>query len=518
MRINAKRLIKDYHESPLLTRAQTIHRTHKNIKMVIPKGNYLYDIYKDRNPNIVIKKASQCRISEWLIARLFYRAELGKSILYILPTFDVKNQFVRERIDKTIAYTIYYRCKMADGRKAAESTSLKQMGTGSVAFVGSNTPNAFISFPADDIIIDEYDFCDSDNIKMAEERQGASVDKTTIYVGNASISGLGIDQKFNESDSDKKEWFVKCNRCGKWVQPDFFKHIVRHEGEYDIILDNAWDKQSAPGPRPICEHCKKPFDSHLSGEWIAQQKGDISGYHISKMFSTSTTAKELVDRYVEGLSNDMVMQRFYNADLGLAYTAAGSRIGIGLIKDCIADYIMPETCTGTTIMGVDVGSRLHVIILELLPEGFKRLVYTGAISGDDSDKQVEYLYRQYHCKLGVIDALPETRLSKKLCTRLIGMFMCRYQHKIKATVDPKAKIVSVDRTETIDKVKETFFKKELLLPRNIESVPEFCEHIMSSTRILNERTKEYQWVESGPDHLLHALGYALLAEKLIKMI
>ena len=455
-----------------------------------------------------------CGISEYLIVRVFYRINKGKSLLYILPTFDLKNQFVKERFDKSIYYTKFYQQMFTEGdNKMSESMSLKQTSRGTVAFAGSNTPNAFISFPADDIIIDEVDNCDQENLIMVSERQSASTDKTTIRVGNPTILNFGIDKEYRKSD--QKKWWIKHD-CGNWIQPDFFTHIIQRDGEYDILLDDEWDKVSGPGPRAICQHCGKPFDRFQPGEWVSEQKSDISGYHVSKMFSTQVTTKELVDKYEEGLSNDTIMQRFYNGDLGLAYASAGAKIQMSLIQGCISDYSMIGQSSGLpAVMGVDVGKRIHIIIIDLLPSGMKRLVFAGAVQ---DEIEVEYLWRQYNCKIGVIDALPETRVSKKLCTALPGMFMSIFQFKVKDMIDIKAKLLRIDRTQSIDAVKECLFKKEILLPRNIETIPEFCEHLQSSTRILNERRECYEWIESGPDHLLLALAYCLKAEKLIKMI
>jgi hypothetical protein len=230
------------------------------------------------------------------------------------------------------------------------------------------------------------------------------------------------------------------------------------------------------------------------------------------MFSTTVTTQEMIKRYVEGLSNDMILQRFYNGDLGLAYTAKGAKIDMELIKGCTDDYTMPSSSQGICVMGADVGKMIHVIIIELLPEGKKRLVAVEAVR---EAEDVEYLWARYNCKRGVIDALPETRIVKKLCSTLTGMFMSIYVSKVIDTADRKTKMIRIHRTQTLDAVKEMLFKQEILLPRNIETIPEFCDHLTSSTRVFDEKSDSYSWIESGPDHYLHAFGYALKAEKII---
>ena len=502
----------------LIDKTKAIHRTHKNKPVIIKPGDFLEQIYKDDSEKIVVKKSTQCGISEWLAAKAIHWACHSRNVLYILPTYSLKNQFVQERIDKTIMYTDLYKDYIDwEAAKLAESTSMKQFGSGTIVFSGSNTPIAFVSFPADKCIVDELDECAQEYIPMLEERQSASTDKSTIKVGNPTILNYGIDYEYGKSD--RKQWWIKHRKedggCGKWISPDFFTHIIRQEDGHNIILDSDWDKISAPGPLPICQHCGKSFNRFQEGEWRATEISDVSGYHVSKMFSTQVTTKELVDRFAEGLANDTIMQRFYNGDLGLAFIAKGSKIDDMMIEGCICDYTMPDSSEGVlTVMGADVGTRIHVVINQVLEGGRRRSLFIGDVR---EEEDVVELYKKYNCRYGVIDALPETRVSKRLSQRFKGMFMCVYTTTLRDSVD-QYKYLHVERTQAIDEVKEAFINQTLELPANIKSHPEFCDHVKSSTRVFDESRQTYKWVEASADHLLHAMVYALKAEKLIKLV
>ena len=141
---------------------RNLHRNHKNKKLFIPDDGYLHDIYTDKSRYIVVKKAVQIGISEYLFVRTLARAIKGKNILYILPTFLFKNLVVTERINKSIAYTDFYQQVLNEerSRERSDNTSIKQMGMGSIIFTGSNTETAFIGHQIDDIIIDEIDMCE----------------------------------------------------------------------------------------------------------------------------------------------------------------------------------------------------------------------------------------------------------------------------------------------------------------------------------------------------------------------
>jgi len=501
-------------DSDYLMIGRNLHRNHKNKKLFIPDDGYLHDIYKDRNRYIVILKSTQCGISEFLFVRTLIRAIRGKNILYILPTFLMKNLVVTERINKSIAYTDFYQEVLNNDRskERSDNTSIKQMGLGSIIFTGSNTETAFIGHQIDDIIIDEIDMCAQQFIPMAEERQAQSDDKYMVKVGNPTLLNFGIDKEYNKSD--KKKWFLKAE-CGHWLSPDFFKHVVLQEGQDFYIRDKEYKFEPDTEPRCICDQCGKSFNRFSGGRWENQNKSDVSGYHISKMFSTYTTMNELIARFSDGLANETIMQRFYNGDLGLAYTARGAKIDDEMILQCATGPLMPYQSTGFCVMGIDVGKQLHVRINHIRPDGSRHAVYIDHVN-DEND--IIELYKRYNCRFGIIDADPETRLSKMLSQTLPGMFMCRFQHgKTTEEVD-RNKIYHVDRTMAIDQIKEMFVKKEIVLPFNIREIPDYMNHIKSSTRIFNEERQLYQWVEAGPDHFLLAELYCLLAQKLTRLI
>lgn len=502
-------------EYDTLVLALAKHRTHRNKKISFERRQYLKELYFDNSDYIVLKKATQNGATEWLVVRAISKAIKGRSILYALPTWELKNRFVKNRFDRSIMYSEFYQSIIREGvAKQAESASLKHIGQGSIAFVGSNTPNAFIEYPADDLIIDELDNCNQENIEMADERLSASEHKQVVKVGNPTVSNYGIDLEYQNSDC--KIWNIKHD-CGNWINPDFFIHVVRREDDNYVIIDGDYDKESGNDINCICDKCGKPFDRFSNGAWTPTRESDISGYHISKMFSTNITVRQIVDRFERGLSNDTALQRFYNGDLGLAYTASGAKISAEMLDACIdAGYNLPQSSAGPCVMGVDVGAKLHVIISEMIPGGKRKAVYIGSVH-DETD--IVDLWNRYRCKVGVIDALPETRMSRKLCTRLGGLFMCNYIRGVKDSVDGKNKIVKVDRTSALDRVKEVIVKQEIILPRNARSIDEFYDHMKASTRVFNENNQHYEWVESGqPDHFHHAFNYCLIAEKLLMML
>jgi hypothetical protein len=487
----------------------------------------MVDLYKDNHPFIVNMKSTQNGASEWLIVWAWNRASKGRRIFWALPTYVLKNTFVKERFNTSLYYSDYYRSfqLLTKELQKSEDSTLVHIGHGAINFVGSNSSSAFTSFSADDVIIDEEDECDPDNLKMAPERQSACPDPAMIRVGNPKHVGLGIDYQY--SQSDKRKWHQKCDRCNFWYNPNFFRHIVRDKGDNNfVLLDTEWTRDSERDIYMICENCGKPVDKFADGEWVAETKSDIHGYHISKLFSSAVTNKFLVNRFEEGLVDPTSMARFYNGDLGLPYTEKGARIDYSMLDDCIEDYSMPDRCDEICAIGVDVGSRWHVRINQLLHNGQDRAVFIDSVQGLSDIKE---LLTRYNVKCGIIDAKPELTEARRFTKLNKGFYRCNYIESLKDRPDKKSKMISVDRTSSLDNVKAKIALKTQILPRDIKQrhpllidtmgvkVSEYYYHMTASTRVYDEKRNVYKWMEgSKADHFFHAENYCNLAKRLLK--
>ena len=92
---------------------------------------------------------------------------------------------------------------------------------------------------------------------------------------------------------------------------------------------------------------------------------------------------------------------------------------------------------------------------------------------------------------------------------------CRVKRDI---IDPRHRIITVDRTSSLDAIKEMLILRTINLPKNVASIPEYYDHMQSLTRVYNEASGEYRWVGDNPDHFFHAENYALIAQRLMIML
>lgn len=487
------------------------HKTHKNEMLDFVTYPYLRHIYLSEAGKDIMK-STQSGITEYLIALAFSLSMRNKQIFYTLPTIELVGRFVKNRFDKSTEHSNFYKQVLNSGLdKASDAVSLKHIMNGAIAFTGSNSTVGFTEYPADVLIVDEEDECDLRNLEMAVERLSNSDDRREFRVANPTILKYGIHGRWLKSSQSL--WNIKAD-CGHHVQPDPFKHLLRQVDEHEyIIRDESFDWDSGSDIKLICDKCGKPVNRRGPGEWVPTFIGKKEGLQINKLFSTKVTLREVVERFDKGLTNETVMQRSYNGDFGLPYTAEGSNVTTSSLDKCVEDFFMEESYLDSAcVTGIDVGTMIHVKISSITNDGKLRARFIGSVQ---TEEEVDQLFNRFNIIAGVIDANPEQRLSKRLCNKHKGLFRCYYGETKEDKVNLEEKTITVHRTSALDNVKESILLKLILLPKNAEDLPEYYEHMTASTRVYDEKREKYTWVETGPDHLFHASGYELIAKSLL---
>lgn len=516
-------------EHPRWFLGSRVHRTTKNEPLDFESSPFLKPIYQDESPEIVIKKAVQVGISELLICDAFAHADMGLRVFYVLPTIDLRNTFVRDRIDRPLLTVPYYRHRTKPAKKEeavfdVDNVGLKSFGeNGLLFFVGSNSPVSFISFPADVGIVDELDKCleiqrkqTKNNLALIPDRMVASKHKFMREVSTPTIEGFGIDESYNRSD--KKHWLIKCEHCGLAQKADFFTHIVRQSGDNVFeLIDQDWTDGSAEDIGVFCKKCGKKINRLSQGEWVAEHPDrHVSGYAVSQLCSDHLTIAKIYDTFLKGLINEYKKQRFYNSILGQAYTSAGAKLSKAMLDECVKlgqFYNLPSKAEHTT-MGVDVGNVLHVYICDHQDKK-RRLVYAGTVKDFD---ELHTLIARFGVDECVIDYEPERREAKRFQKDAnCKVWLCDYSsgpQEVETKIDYESCFIVADRTQVLDALVADFLSQTILLPANAPSLEggDFYAQLCASTRVFDETSGQYRWVEgSKPDHFFHAGAYERLA-------
>lgn len=511
-----KRLIE---REPKIYKALYFHRNTRGEVLSFADRPYMIELYRDRSKEMVIKKSVQCGVSEFLIVDMLDNAENGLSTFYVLPTYSLRNTFVANRIDRLFNNVPYYNNQMSKAQGDADSSSMKHYGKAALKFVGSNTPNEFKEFPADVLVIDEFDECDADNIAKAPDRIKASEHRIKKLVGNPTFEDFGIDAEFKLSD--QKEWVVKCDECGNYQKLDFFKQVVSevNENAYEL-RDKEWKQNCGRDIFCFCIHCNKPFNRlSRDAHWERQNPSSgISGYHFTRMMQSNTTIEELYSTFQKAQSNPSKMQAFFNSDLGEPYRASNVALSDYLLEQCVEQgYLMPQSAQ-ECVAGVDVGSVLHVKISQVV-EGKRKAVFIGTVPRFED---VDNLIKQYGVICCVIDALPETHKAKELRDRHPSkVYLCTFHAKDGSTkgisINQDEQSISVDRTQSMDDSHSDILLQNVILPEDARTIDGggFYEQMCAPKRVFDQQGNRFVWREgSKADHFRLADNYEKLASVL----
>ena len=488
--------------------------------------DYLFKLYIDieKAEHLVVEKSVQCGASELFIIQSHIEAGArGMTVMYVLPKYELRNRFVNNRIYKLHKKVPKYKFLLDEAEIGVHRASLMHIGKGTLVYVGSNVETEFLEIPVDSLYIDEKDRCNPTNLLMAPDRLTASPYKYEREISNPTVEGFGIDERYQESSQGI--WEIRCDHCGKWFNPDFWKHVVRQTGSHSY---KARDPEYTSGELPdarLMHTCGGAVDRLFPGHWTHAYSNRIwRGYRVSKIFSKFVPLGSLIEKFQKAIGNAIKTQLFYNSDLGLPFSSKGSKITMELLADCARKYPWPArrvSQKNVRLIGVDVGDVLHVIIRERVrtEDGVVyKLLLATIVPGFSA---LARIIKEWKPRRGVIDALPEIHKVSELKTEFHFMWAARFQRDvIEMHANKKDREVRMDRTSALDTVMAGFTNQESLIPMEFESIEGYFAQLSSPTRILeaDEEKPEksrFVWVHTKPDHYFLAEAYCSMAALLL---
>ncbi len=226
------------------------------------------------------------------------------------------------------------------------------------------------------------------------------------------------------------------------------------------------------------------------------------------------------------------LQEFQNSDLGEVFSPPGGGLSLDALDRCRADYSLDDYEGQHCDMGVDVGTKLHVVIREHFfvrdCEAMRPLWWAGTV---DSFDELGVLMDRFHIESCVIDGLPETHKVVDFAReREPAVTACYYTKSMpgaefKRRGDGGVPTLSVNRVQMIDDTAALFRAQRLGLPRNgralggrvREGMGEYYRKMLAPQRTLEQDTNG-NWVarwsaNSRADHYTHAEVYCRLAHE-----
>ena len=536
---------------PLLGMARAMHHNRRGQPISFADKPYLIPLYAwmDTMQEASFCKAPQTGISELLIQKILHDAGWKDRICaYVLPQYKTSERFVDERLNPLLVEVPAYAARVPGGEYGTESTiskgnlKRKRFGPmGSLLFLGSNTPSDFLEFSADTVVVDEYDECDLQNVGKVWDRVRESPFPQVFTVSNPQTPGLGIHRLFREGT--RARWFHRCTHCGERQPIDWESNVVRR------LDDGRWmprDDERATTPtlgdlRPVCRRCRRPWDRVADGAcWVAEEPYRTPSFHISRLdILADRREPQPMRRYyaefIKAQGDGARLSVFYVGVLGQPREDAGSKITQDMLDAAMAERPAMDHHGGdqykgrTLIMGVDVGTLLHVSISELVkadtPSGYRREgVWLGTVP---QFEDVRRLIDAFHVDACVVDAMPETRKAKELRDHYVNegtceVYLCRYHPSPRVgtdafglTLDYEEHVVTVDRTQLLDATLDEIRAGHRTFPSDAGTVLGFTDQMRAPVRVLDEKSQRFVWKEGGEaDHFRHADAYDRVAQEI----
>ena len=487
---------------------------------------WLKQMHDDTSEVVVGQKAAQMGFSEWAINMAFFWLDIfGEDVLYLLPNAKPdSSDFSVGRFEPALAASEHIRAMFSD----TKNVGMKKAGGAILYIRGSRSDSQLKSIPTGRMVYDEYDEMAATVRALAQERMSGQVNRQELLISTPTIPDFGINQEFLASD--QKHFVFKCPSCGQWEELTYDQE--GKEKDSIVITAERFNDPAVDGSYLRCKRTDKklPHETkHLwlaNNEWVAKYSNtNISGYHVSQLYSTAAHPSKFAIAKLRADTNPAYAQEFAKSKLGVPYIESGSRVTDQELTDATRPYHMVNQWQGgLTMMGVDVGTRLHYEICEY--EFKHKGVDVNSITDSKVLKagfvkdfeELDLLMAAFHVGHCVIDANPERRKATEFAERHLGrVSLCYYivglSNANPIVIQPDLLAVKVDRTSWLDLTLSRFRNGSKTIPVDIHE--EYKPHMKALVR-------RYKIAENGDisasyvnastaDHLAHAANYCEVA-------
>ncbi len=474
----------------------------------------LRDLYQDRHPFIVVQKAAQVFVSEYLINTALWCADTGQggrgNALFVMPTQTQVDDFSQARFDKAIGESPYLQSRLfppPPGRRGPANQRLKKVGQGYIYLRGADASGQLTSIDADVVILDEYDQMKEGTLERAQERLASSKLRWLRIASTPRLPEAGINALFIESD--QRYYHLRCASCGLWQKLEWEENVDQQRG---IVVCRK-------------QGCRRPLDLWAPGRWEGAAPGNdmIHGYHLNRLYSPLANIPQMV--YESQATTPAALQEFKNSVLGETFVPPGGKLTLDVLDRCRRDYQMPSGSGAETFLGVDVGTKLHVVIRQSLDDERRRsrALFIGEL---DTFAELYDLARRYNVRTAVVDALPEQRAAAEYARNADHQVYLAYYSRTEPGHEYAREngvyVYKINRNEALDAMFDAFQSQAAGLPKDArrlggrvkDGLGEYYREMLALSRVL-ERNAQGNWVvryvDAGKaDHYAHAEAYCLL--------
>lgn len=498
-------------------------------------NNHTYQKSILRSPYRInaVRKCAQVGLTEITLRKIiaFSLMYSGVNTIYVFPTAGFASNIAATRLNPIIDSSPLIRSSI---HKDTDSNLVKRFINDSFVFMkGASKTSQTISVPADQIIIDERDFCEETVVSDFQSRLTHSEHKLVTNLSTPTFETHGITPLFNDS---VRHWpFHRCKKCNHQFVIDYYQH-VRLPGISDLREINYFNKDpllqvDLSKAYVECPKCKKPTTYTAEEvEYVPENPGDnyeTGGWQITPFCAPAyVTLKDLITNSTKFRS----LRSFYNNSLGLPYQDEEA----GLTVDEVSSLFTPNDGTypdtpNHTVCGVDMGGACASLWGTTYPDGHVRIYHAESIPLTDFRKRFVELQGKLSTVGSVADAFPHTSLIVEMQSsipslfgavttqsRSLDLYTIRQieEDRDKATFGLKQ--INFKRTPLLDLVMTMVRTKKIsFAPSCLPERDKIIKHLTDMKRMMIDTSQgeEVVWKKSmsGSDHYHFALAFLILA-------
>ena len=499
-------------------------------------------IAEDNAQVVIVEKAAQKGVTELMLRIQFYLCRQGFSSAYFLSSLRFLRLQVQRRVEPLIRANPILQKALVEGAerellgeeeeveglpkkyRLRDNLYLKRLWDGWLLYMPVQSEADVRMFPLDAIFVDEVETLNPTLTDALQERLYHSPLKWERWFSQPTVAGYGIDERF--AMTDQRYWHLRCPKCKQWfaMEENFPKVLMATVGGKSVLWGDDWDATTFDRRWQFsycCPFCQSLIPNPLSLEkqWVAKYpERDAHGYHLTQLYSATMTATDVARLWHQAQFSLRRKERFFNSVLGLPYSG-GERQPITPEKVLYGSHdlgILSEM--NRRFAGLDVGDKLHLVVLEQLPDSVLALVWAEEISGIDKWERVAQKVRSLKVSTIAVNAMPYKDSAKKLLRSLApeikgvlvydtGGQKMSIGEEDKETGQP-IKTISIPRVELMDGTVDAVLSGRIIFPRKGLAITEqVVRHLQNYIVEIDENGKR-DYAKGREDHFGRAIDYA----------
>lgn len=484
-------------------------------------------ILSDTSREVVVRKCSQVGLSE-ATARLavaMVNVVSPLTVIMTLPTATFAATFMKTRVDPIIQGSEEARENV---HRTNDNSSMKQFGDSYLYMKGAASSNAPISIPCDVLVFDEVDFSDQEVLSQYTSRLTHSKWKLFRKFSTPTIPKYGIDRAFQESRRHFN--LCKCNHCGHWSNPDYYRDVKIPGYLGDLRSINKQTLRSIRWREAVllCPRCgKAPSLAIEHRQFVCENPDDnyeAAGYQVSPFDAPAfITCPDLIT----ASTNYEREQDFVNFSLGLPMEDKSATLTVEDFRD---RFVLPGGWS-TAVMGVDVGATYHFKVGAVRPDGKLTVIHAEQVPMGRAKERYHALRQEYRVTCTVMDSQPHSETVMGLQAEDPNLYAAVYTNRKGVTTykvrdeegdedDGKSFVrqVDINRSRAFDSYMHALRSGDIeFVQSDIMSVVQEQHTSMKRVKGFDGESGEmiYTWQKTdGNDHFHHTGVYLHIASQI----